>query len=107
MCSYLDGNMYLAPEFHGDTQKPLRKSSFERTTYGNVGDQFNHLNRTGVATKRCGRRATMRNTEAVMQNKDNNMENREARKKPNSYRNQDRNTTRETTLKLNRSEATN
>ena len=30
-----------------DTQEPLRKSSFGRTTYDNVGDQFNHLNRFG------------------------------------------------------------
>ena len=30
-----------------DTQEPLRKPSFESTTYDNVGDQFSHLNRSG------------------------------------------------------------
>ena len=30
-----------------NTQGPLRKPSFEHTIYDNVGDQFNHLNRSG------------------------------------------------------------
>ena len=49
MCSYLYGSMYPAPSnpWVRDTQEPLRKASFERTTYDNAGDQFNHLNRSG------------------------------------------------------------
>ena len=30
-----------------DTQEPLRKPSFARTTYANIGNQFDHLNRSG------------------------------------------------------------
>ena len=52
MCAYLYGTMYPAPlnPWVRDTQEPLRNPSFERTTYDDVGDQFNHLNRSGGTT---------------------------------------------------------